>query len=92
MHKRSRSSAEREKSNEDKQPKYQLYNYDSLEWSWAHITILITLGLLVMSNMFGDAVSNGNNPYTEMSYREKRSVLRSKKYAKRNIVGNIFDI
>jgi len=45
MHKRSRSSIDKEKSNDDNLPKYQLYNYDSLEWSWAHITILITLGL-----------------------------------------------
>jgi len=63
---------------------YQLYNYDSLEWSWAHYIIIITLVLLCLSNIFGDIFTNNDNPYTEMSYREKRSILRSKKYAKRD--------
>jgi len=38
MHKRNRSTTKSENSQT-----YQLYNYDSLEWSWAHYTIIITL-------------------------------------------------
>eukprot|EP00833_Pecoramyces_ruminatium_P018830 jgi/Orpsp1_1/1192862/evm.model.d7180000096375.1 len=85
MHKRNRSSTK------NYSQMYQLYNYDSLEWSWAHYTIIITLVLLCLSNLFGDVLINNNNPYNEMSYREKRSVLRSKKYAKRDIVEPLKD-
>jgi len=41
-----------------------------------------------MSNIFGDVIINSDNPYTELSYREKISVSRNKKYAKRSIIGN----
>ncbi|ORY54638.1 hypothetical protein LY90DRAFT_507448 [Neocallimastix californiae] len=80
MHKRNRSTTKSENSQT-----YQLYNYDSLEWSWAHYTIIITLILLFLSNLFGDVITNNDNPYTELSYREKRSVSRNKKYAKKDI-------
>jgi hypothetical protein len=90
MHKRNRSSAEKN-SNDNDSPKFQLYNYDSMEWSWAHITIIITLGLLFMSNIFGDVIINSDNPYTELSYREKISVSRNKKYAKRSIIEPIVE-
>ncbi|ORX85253.1 hypothetical protein BCR32DRAFT_265782 [Anaeromyces robustus] len=85
MHKRNRSFLEKNTSDNVPQ-KYQLYNYDSLYWSWAHFTILITLGLLFTSNIFGDVISNSNNPYSEFQYREKINVSRSKKYSKRSVV------
>ncbi|ORX54664.1 hypothetical protein BCR36DRAFT_282843 [Piromyces finnis] len=90
MHKLTKTSDKRNKY-ENESPKYQLYNYDSLEWSWAHITIIITLGLLFLVNIFGDVLVNNDNPYIELSYREKRSISRNKKYSKRDIIEQIVE-
>jgi len=45
------------------------------------------ISIVFLSNLFGDVITNNDNPYTELSYREKRSVSRNKKYAKKDIDG-----